>query len=552
MKNNLKQQILKKHFPEISSFRDIQESVIDNLLDCKNTLCLMPTGKGKSLIYQIAGLTIGKTTIVISPLVALMEQQNQKLNEKGLKSFILHGGIASTKQYSIIRSLFADSQPDFLFLSPERLSFEGYLQYILQCHSDKVGLIVLDEAHCVSQWGHSFRPSYKMVSSVLNDIFNSNYKTTLLCLTATLSTVDTQEICQDFNIQQENIFKSEYLLRDNLNLSFLRFNNELSKKDKLGELLSKHQDRKVIVYTHRKSSQYGTRELSKEYQEKGFICDYFDADRTDNDKREVLHKFESGDVKIIFATSAFGMGIDIPNISVVIHFLMPESIEQYYQEVGRAGRNGRPAYGYLFFSEKNIQIRQQMIQNSIPHREDIFRVYQDKFLIDENIKNSVKSFNIWDDSSEKFNEMLIFYYLKKLRILDIVVNGISKIKCFDVAEKVCLPEFVSYRKVVKPGIVVAISNKLDIPVKDIVLNLFNWYSQGDLKLITSPSKVAFYAIVKDLSEEILNQIVSELEDRRSFRQNNLEKLAALIKSDQKPEYAICEHLGISIKPDLDE
>lgn len=545
--NNYKQ-ILTKHFSEISEFRDIQEPVIKNVLEYRNTLCLMPTGKGKSLNYQVAGLAIGKATIVISPLIALMEQQNQKLSDKGLKSFIIHGGIGSVQQYSIIRNLFSSHHPDFLFISPERLSFEGYLQYILRCNQDKVGLVVLDEAHCVSQWGHSFRPSYKMVSSVLDDIFDTDHKPTLLCLTATLSTKDTQEICQDFNIQKNDIFQSESLLRDNLSLHFFPFEKELSKKDKLNELLTKHKNQKIIVYTHRKSSQYGNKELSKEYQDKGFICDYFDADRLDTEKRDILQKFESGDLKIIFATNAFGMGIDIPDIAVVIHFLIPESIEQYYQEVGRAGRNGEPAYGYLFFSEKNIQIRQELLENSIPTKEDILQVYRDKFYI-KNPATPVQSFDVWNDSSERFNEMLIIYYLKNLGILQLVINGISTIKCFEINKNTSLPEFTTYKDATKNGLVVTLSKKLKFSVKNIINNLFDWYTQGALKLVNAPSKTIFYSIDQEISEETVDFIVSELEARRSFRESNLEKLAALIKSDKKPEYGICEHLNIPIQPD---
>ncbi len=400
---------LEKHFPEIKNFRDKQEEVI-NALYSSNVLCLMPTGAGKSLIYQVYTICNKKTTLVISPLIALMRQQSERLEEKGFKILFLHGGLSTQAQHQCLKEAIFNWNFDFVFFSPERLAFDGYLEFVLRRIRDKIGLIVVDEAHCVSQWGHGFRPTYKYLPQALNNIFDPE-KIRILALTATMNKKDKDEICNDFNIQESSIYISSNLMRSNIQLNFHTLENEGAKIDHLRSILNSPEIGKTIVYTHRKKGKYGTVSLSQIFKNEGLNCDRYDADCADSAKVECLSSFESGSTSIIFATNAFGMGVDIPDIHTVVHFLLPESIEQYYQEVGRAGRDGAHSVAHLLFTPTNIRIRKDMIKSSFPKRDQIASTFESKF---HPKPEQIFSLNPWLDITEEESDVTLFFLFLKL------------------------------------------------------------------------------------------------------------------------------------------
>jgi ATP-dependent DNA helicase RecQ len=354
--------VAKQHFPQVKGFWDIQEESIRDLVSGKSLLCLAPTGGGKSLIYQVAGLQRGKTTIVISPLVALMDQKASRLAASGLTAIALHAGLTGLPYYRTVRNLFNGAKPHFLFVSPERLRFDGYLNHVLRGNRDRIGLVVVDEAHCISQWGEAFRPAYRSIPAFLKSTFGSLKTVPVLGLTATLSTDDQQQICTDFDLGSDSIKRSSFLLRKNLKLSFETLDDEKAKLARLQTLLEEHRGEKLIVYVHRISSDYGTRAMAERFNRPDLVCRSFDAEMGNAEKRDVMLGFETGSIPVVFATAAFGMGIDIPDIRGVIHYLAPESLEQYYQKVGRAGRDGKMAFGHLLFSETNIRVRRDLLK----------------------------------------------------------------------------------------------------------------------------------------------------------------------------------------------
>ena len=190
--------------------RPTQRKVIEHVLAGDNTLALMPTGSGKSLCYWVAGLALGGVTLVISPLTALMDEQADKLRGHGCNVFVLHSGISSRTQYVELIDLYnARETPDFIFLSPERLATDGFLEYVLQSIYDRIKLVVVDEAHCISQWGLDFRPFYKEIPHFMRNIFGSEPLPTVLCLTATLNPKDREQICADLGIDDRHVIRHD-------------------------------------------------------------------------------------------------------------------------------------------------------------------------------------------------------------------------------------------------------------------------------------------------------------------------------------------------------
>lgn len=550
-------EILKRYFG-YHKFKDIQEEVIISLLSGRNSLCLMPTGGGKSIIYQVAGLQIQKTTIVISPLLALMKQQNKRLEEQGINTLLYNSSLGDLKtQFNKLRKAFTEELPQFIFVSPEKTLSDGYLEFLLKKHHSKIGLIVIDEAHCISQWGDTFRPAYKTIPLFIQNIYGEDKIPPVLCLTATLNPKDKIEICTDLKITDDNIFVSKTLVRANLQLNILeQVENNEQKRNQLLEIFNKHPDEKIIVYTHIKAREYGTREMAKAFQEKGFNCHYFDADMQDNEKLLTLENFEKGDLKIVFATSAFGMGIDIPDVRVVVHYLVPESIEQYYQEVGRAGRDGKPAYGYLLHSETNFKVRRDLIKKSLLKPDRIINIFQEtirpssqtsttlkrkKKVIDKDDSGRIYSLSK-TDIREDNSEMIVFLFLLANGVIKLHGKGIQFFDCFEDNSSSKLYEQMKEASI--QGIVNRIAKKINKNIEQINHDIFVMFNQEKIKLTKAPMNVLNYSIQGELSEELANEIYSVLKDRIENRLGNFEKLVSFINTKSDPIKTISAHLGI--------
>ena len=539
--DSIARKLLKKHFPEFDGFRDIQEQSIQNLLKDRNTLCLMPTGGGKSLVYQITGIAKGKTTLVLSPLLALIDQQRDRLIEQGFRAESLHQVSGSPQRYyRSVAQLFQESPADFIFISPERLTTDGFLEFILQENKQQIGLIVIDEAHCVSQWGHSFRPAYKFLSKEFDTIFGHSNWPTALCLTATLSDHDRHEIMKDFRIDKKDVYRSAQLRRTDLSLAVETFVDETAKRQRLTDILSATPDKKTIVYAHRKTGKYGTRQLAEDFSGLGVSCSYFDADATERHKYDVLKGFTEGTIKIIFATNAFGMGIDIPDIRRIIHYLLPESCEQYYQEDGRSGRDKQGAECILMFTDTNIRIRTDMIKSSLPTRKEFEGTY--KSLKNTGAKD-IGSLNIWEDLSDDKNEKVCYFYLLDKGILRIVSKGFRRVSCFESLPN--SPERLSdYLDATKVGLMGNVATKLDTSISEISRNLFKWIMNSQLKIVKTPEKGIFYKLEKDLSEGMIDDLEAQFEERRKYKLEAFQRFVSAIKDPEHLEEKIFAELSI--------
>jgi ATP-dependent DNA helicase RecQ len=274
------------------------------------------------------------------------------LTKEGFKVIAIHSGIGASEQMKQLKEFANDkSAPDFIFASPERMATDGFFEYCIARQKEKISLVVIDEIHCISQWGFDFRPFYKHIPVFLNSVFSGNWPT-ILGLTATINPKELADIKTDFRINSESVLKDDVLLRFDIDLRVEKLLNEEEKKERLWKIVDDHSDEKILVYLYRKYHKGGVEDLCEIAKHRGLSALSFHGDMSGSERQSIINQFRDGTSNLVFATNAFGMGIDIPDIRTVIHFMIPESIEQYYQEIGRAGRDGNGAISYILYSKK--------------------------------------------------------------------------------------------------------------------------------------------------------------------------------------------------------
>jgi ATP-dependent DNA helicase RecQ len=368
-------EVFNKEFPALAknfSLKPFQEKVINQVINNGSTLAVMPTGGGKSLIYWVAAKALQGTCLVISPLIALIDEQAEKLTKEGLSVLAIHGGMGASEQIKQLKK-FAKGEinPDFIFASPERMATDGFFEYCISLQKSKIKLVVIDEVHCISQWGFDFRPFYKHIPVFLNSVFTNNLPT-ILGLTATINPRELIDITTDLKILKNSILKDDVLLRFDIDLKIEKLSTEDEKRERLWEIIEDHKNEKVLVYLYRKYHKGGVEDLCEIANQNGLTALSFHGDMSSLERQQIISEYRDGATNLVFATNAFGMGIDIPNIRVVMHFMLPESIEQYYQEIGRAGRDQNGATAYMLYSNKNVQVRKtHFIDRSFPKEDEI-------------------------------------------------------------------------------------------------------------------------------------------------------------------------------------
>ncbi len=331
-------------------FRGGQEKVIQSLLDGQDTLAIMPTGAGKSIAYQIPALLIEGTTLVISPLISLMKDQVDSLRQTGIPATFINSSISLKETWSRIEKM-QHGEFKLVYLAPERLESEEFLA-MLQTLS--INFIAVDEAHCVSQWGHDFRPSYLKINNFLQSLPS---RPLVGAFTATATEEVKQDMIRSLGLQKPNCFIMGFD-RPNLNLAVLRGEN---KRVFILDYLKKHPRYSGIIYA---ATRKDADKIHTFLKSKGFNTGKYHAGMKDMERKQSQEGFIFDDIAIMVATNAFGMGIDKSNVRFVIHYNMPKNIEAYYQEAGRAGRDGEKAECILLFGPQDVQIQKLMIEDT--------------------------------------------------------------------------------------------------------------------------------------------------------------------------------------------
>ena len=334
-----------------SGFRDGQAEIINQILNRKNVLAVMPTGSGKSLCYQFPALCFHNKTIVISPLIALMADQTSYLNSIGLKAKSLTSANSSEENYRIQED-FKQGKLKILYVSPERMMKDSFLKF-LKSNEIVIDLFVVDEAHCIAKWGHDFRKDYERLSEI-KDSFASSV---IAGFTATADRATRNEINQRLLGSNGTIFVKGF---DRPNLSF-QVKSKVNWKNKIIDLLNQHKGESGIIYV---LSQKDTEKVSEFLNQNGFTSRPYHAGLNNQTKQENQDDFMTKTGLIIVATIAFGMGIDKPDVRFVFHLNLPQTVEDFYQEVGRAGRDGMDAQTVLFFGLDDLVRRREMILQS--------------------------------------------------------------------------------------------------------------------------------------------------------------------------------------------
>ncbi len=399
--------VLQKYF-HYSFFRPNQEKIIQAILDKKSILAIMPTGGGKSICFQIPGLIFDGLTLVISPLISLMKDQVDQLEKLGISATYLNSSLSKEQLNQTLKEI-ANQKYKFIYLAPERLLKTDFLEL---CQKINISFVVIDEAHCLSLWGHDFRPSYLNILAFIKLI---KQKPTISAFTATANNETKNDLLKQLNLSPKNVFCQSFM-KENLTIVVNSCRSVEEKNLNLFKIISQHSHENGIIYvTTKRQAEILTKIINQvEFFKKP--CYFYHGALEKEKKNLVQELFLTNKTSLIVATNAFGMGINKSNINYIVHYQIPSNLENYYQEIGRAGRDQSQANCYLLYYEKDLKINFNFINQPhlLPERKKILYQkleYMQKFCL-----------------TQKCRMQFILHYF----------NEITKTKCLK-CDNCCLP-----------------------------------------------------------------------------------------------------------------
>jgi ATP-dependent DNA helicase RecQ len=353
------QEILKQYWGH-SSFRPLQQEIINAVVDGKDVLALLPTGGGKSICFQVPAMVKDGLCLVVSPLIALMKDQVENLKRRGIPALAVYSGMSFIEVKKTLQNA-AYGNYKFLYVSPERLETNLFLEYLPAIN---ISLLAVDEAHCVSQWGYDFRPPYLRIATLRELLPN----VPIIALTASATKKVQDDICEKLLFTKTQQRFQQSFERPNLSYSVF---NVASKQNKLLEILKKVTGTAIVYCKSRKH----TKEIADLLLMNKISADYYHAGLNNEERSKKQENWIQNKTRVIACTNAFGMGIDKPDVRVVVHYDVPDCLENYYQEAGRAGRDGKRAYAVLLFSNREMENLQQQCGIRFPAEEEVKKVY---------------------------------------------------------------------------------------------------------------------------------------------------------------------------------
>ena len=525
-----------------SSFRPLQEDIINSVLAGHDTLALLPTGGGKSVCFQVPTMLLNGLCIVVSPLIALMKDQVENLKRKGILAVAIHSGMSRSEiDIHLNNCVFGNTK--FLYISPERLQTELFQARVKQM---KVALLAIDEAHCISQWGYDFRPSYLKIVELRKIAGN----VPVIALTATATPVVAQDIISKLEFIKDYKVFSQSFARDNLSFVIRETEN---KDRKLLEIFQKVKGSAIVYVRSRRAAQ----EYAEFLSHNGIRSIHYHAGLTHEQRTQYQDEWIKDKVRVIVATNAFGMGIDKPNVRIVVHLDIPENLESYYQEAGRAGRDGKHSYAVIIFHQADVLSLRTKVQQSHPSVSYLSNVYQALAnylqLAYGSAEGESFDFDLHDFCDRfKFNMQDVYNALKKLEeegLIQFNESFYSPSQLYFLADNARLYEFQVANERFDPIIKMLLrlyggqlsndftkiseaylANALHVPAKEVVELLAHLH---ELKLISyQPAKdkpqLTFVLARQDAEQLPLNH--KRLADRKALTESKMNSIVAYVTS----------------------
>lgn len=523
------------HFKDIESLYDYQAEVLELLQKQLNTLAIIPTGGGKSLLYQLMALNLDGITLVLSPLLAIMKEQVEELvSKRNVPALAFNSEIPFNKQREILKKL-DKLNYKIIYLSPERL--QNYLfRASLIASKVKISMLVIDEAHCISQWGSNFRPEYSQIPNFIKWLRKNGQSPFTLSLTATLAIKPRNDIIKSFNVKK--CYISEKIIRENLQLNFVKVKKETEKINILDSFIRKNKLQKVIAYLY---SRRECENYAEQFQEKGYKTAYYHSSVSPEEKDVLYHDFLNGSIDILFSTTAFGMGVNLPDIDSVIHVHIPNSIEEYYQQVGRGWRDKKVhkiCKCLTIWSETNFERRISEIQREKNTIDDIFLSYK-RILGSAKIKRKGQIISKYKETLliSRENLQILRYKLEEKKVIETVgeINGTPQ----TIKLKKITP---MWKKVVEASknddSFIYVSEKLNVSIKEIINHLYEQELLDNIDYVPAMKRQVFFKVNhKELPQKTAAQLMKEINkhiDQRIVQLNSLKKLFM----SKKPERII--------------